>query len=256
MRFRGIGVTTVVLGLVGACSPDYSAVRDWSAQARDSMLPITVDRMPAGSSVLPVPPAPVTADGRLGAVLALQEGAAAWLGLLSYIADDGWPRQRTNPLTDLVAKVQPFDPEGAAALANLGETMAFAARRNWRAPYLAYAVDRGDPFFQDVIASLRRQTEALAADARPGPEVAAPALPRNATELQRAALAELDAQRRAEQTRRDTAQSARRAAVERVAEGHALMKQRIDTLAQSETARLLRAQEIELRRLMLLSAAG
>jgi hypothetical protein len=221
-----------VLALLAACSPDYSAVRDWSAQARDAVLPLDVERVRPGSTMLPVPPLPVAAEGRQGAVLALREGAAAWLSFLAYMADDGLARERTNPLAGLVAKVEPFDPQGAAALTNLGETMAFAARRNWRAPELAYVVDRGDPFFQDVIAALRRQADALVAES-----------PAADSDLAVAA-------------RQKVAQDARRAVLDRLAEGHALLMSRTGHLAHSETARQLRAQEAELRRLVLLGATG
>jgi len=143
--------------LLPACSPDYSAVRDWSFQARDTLQPPTVSRLSAAPAIALVPPAPVTEGGREGAVLALQEGAIAWLAMLAYIADDGLPRQRENPLAELVPKVRPYDAEGALALDALGEVMGRAARRNWRAPYLSQAVDEGDPPFQGVLDALKRQ---------------------------------------------------------------------------------------------------
>jgi hypothetical protein len=50
--------------------------------------------------------------------------------------------------------------------------------------------------------------------------------------------------------------AARLAILDQIAAGFAMMKQRSSILAQSETARMLRAQESELRRLILLAAAG
>lgn len=241
--------------MLGGCSPDYSAVRDWSSQAREAVLPLDVSRVGAELGALPPPPAPVAAEGRAGAVLALQEGIAAWLGLLAYLADDGWPRQRENPLTELVAKVQPFDPEGAAALTSLGEIMAYTARRNTRAPYLRTAIGLGDPHLQAAVVALRRQGDALLAEA-PQATVEEPTLPRNATPEQRAAVQELVAARRAELARPHPAQEARRAALDRVAAGHAWMAAHASVISQSEAARLLRAQESELRRLTLLGVAG
>jgi hypothetical protein len=132
------------LGLLGACAPDYSAVRDWSVQARESLLPPASSRPAIGLAVAPPPPAEVTAEGREGAVRALQEAAAAWLGVLAYMADDGLPRGRTNLYGPLAALVTPFDAEGAAAVDALGETLAYGVRRNWRAPQLRIAVERGD----------------------------------------------------------------------------------------------------------------
>jgi hypothetical protein len=242
----------LLLAPLAACAPDYTAVRDWAAQARDALLPIEATRAPR-PPVAPVPAAPVTQDGRAGAVLALQEGAAAWLAMLAFLADDGWPRQRDNPLTDLVAKVQPYDPEGAAALKDLGELMAYAARRDTRAPWLSTAVERSDPSFQKVIAALQRQSAALAAASRSSPQAGPP---RNLPPVQRALAEEVAATRQAEANRQRIAQDARVAALAGVAEGHAFLLAHKDALSKSDTARLLRVQEMELRRLVLLGVAG
>lgn len=237
---------------LAACAPDYTAVRDWAAQARDAILPIEVARV-SQPPVAPVPAAPVTQDGRAGAVLALQEGAAAWLGMLAFLADDGWPRQRDNPLTGLVEKVQPYDSEGAAALHDLGELMGYAARRDTRAPWLSTAMERSNPSFQKVIAALQRQSAALAAAVPP----TAPAPPpRNLPPAQRALAEEVAAARQADANRQRIAQDARAAALARVADGHAFLTTQKDALGNSDTARLLRVQEMELRRLVLLGVAG
>jgi hypothetical protein len=202
----------VAILLLAACSPDYSGVRDWAFQARDALLPPTVTRVSTDTVTALRPPSPVTEEGRLGAALALREGAGAWLAMLAYIAEDGLPRQRENPLSDLVPKVRPFDAEGAEALDALGEKMGRAARRNWRAPYLSQAVEEGDPPFQGVLAALRRQLDAL---------------PDSATQ---------------------------EAAVDRIAEGHAMLVARSGRLSRAETAALLQAQQEELRRLMRVQA--
>jgi hypothetical protein len=214
-RLRVLGAS-LGLSLLAACAPDYAAVRDWSVQARETLLPPASLRPAIGLAVAPPPPAELTAEGREGAVRALQEAAAAWLGALAYIADDGLPRGRTNAFGPLAARVMPFDAEGAAAVDALGETLADGVRRNWRAPQLRVAVERGDAPFQGVIAALRRQTEALEGEA--------------AQDQGRPA--------------------ARRAALALVAEGHALLETRRGRLSDGETARLLRLQESELRRLM------
>lgn len=215
-------VACLGLGLLAACAPDYSAVRDWSVQARETLLPPASLRPATGVAVAPPPPAEVTEEGREGAVRALQEAAAAWLGVLAYIADDGLPRGRTNPFGQLAARVMPFDAEGAAAVDALGETLAYGVRRNWRAPQLRVAVERGDAPFQGVIAALRRQTEALDGEAAG----------RGAT------------------AQDDNGPAARRAALVLVGEGHALLEARRGRLSDGETARMLRLQESELRRLV------
>jgi hypothetical protein len=223
MRALTAAAGLVGIGLLAGCAPDYSAVRDWSVQARETLLPPASVRPASGLAIAPAPPAEVTAEGRLGAVRALQEAAAAWLAVLAYMGDDGLPRGRTNQFGALAARVQPFDAEGAAAVDALGETLATGVRRNWRAPALREAVDRGNAPFQGVIAALARQTAALEREARAG-----------------------DAQ----------AVEARRAALALIAEGHALLQERHARLAGGETARLLRLQESELRRLMALGGGG
>ena len=220
-RLRVLGAS-LGLWLLAACAPDYAAVRDWSMQARETLLPPASLRPAIGLAIAPPPPAEVTAEGREGAVRALQEAAAAWLGALAYIADDGLPRGRTNAFGPLAARVMPFDAEGAAAVDALGETLAYGVRRNWRAPQLRVAVERGDAPFQGVIAALRRQTEALESEAA-GRGVAA---------------------------QDENGPAARRAALALVGEGHALLEVRRGRLPDGETARLLRLQESELRRLM------
>jgi hypothetical protein len=246
------GFSILVFASLAACAPDYKAVRDWAWQARDTMLPIEATRAPS-PLVAPVPAAPVTQGGRAGAVLALQEGAAAWLGMLAFLADDGWPLQRENPLTDLVAKVQEYDPEGAAALKDLGELMAYAARRDTRAPWLSTAVERSNPSFQKVVSALQRQSAAMAAAAPPSPRAAPPG---NLPSAQRALADEVAATREAEANRQRIAHDARVAALARVAEGHAFLAAHKDALSKADTARLLRMQEQELRRLVLLGVAG
>jgi hypothetical protein len=238
----------VALALSAGCSPDYTAVRDWAARSRELVLP------PA------VADAPTTPPGaRQDAAAALREAAGAWLGTLAYLAEDGQPAERENQLAPLAARVQPFDAEGAAAVIAIGDAIAYAARRNWRAPELAYAVDRADPAFQALLAALGRQSDALAAE-QPDERAAVSAryavlLGGRPTPANRAALEELRALREAEAARRDRADEARRAAIARIAAGHALLNERKRNLSQAETARLVRAQESELRRLALVAEA-
>jgi hypothetical protein len=203
---RGI-LAAALLGLLlpAACAPDYSAVRDWSATGREAVLP-PVPARPLATPAAGAPrPAPITATGRQGAIQAAREAAAAWLGLLAWVADDGLPPSRVNLLEPHAAALRPFDAEGAEAVLQLGEAMAFGARRNWRAPQLRVAVARGDAPFRGVLAVLGRL------------------LPQDAPE---------------------------QATLTHLAEGHTLLLERAARLAAPETARLLRLQESELRRLM------
>jgi hypothetical protein len=204
-RCRSLAVALLCL-LPAACAPDYGAVRDWSATAREAVLPPAGPRPPTAPAIGAPRPGPIDATGQEGAVLAAQDTAAAWLGLLAWVAEDGWPPSRDNLLGPHAAALRPFDAEGAEAVQQLGEVMAFGARRNWRAPQLRIAVARGDAPFRAVLAALGR--------------LLPPDSPAQAT-------------------------------LTHIAEGHALLLEREARLAAPETARLLRLQESELRRLML-----
>lgn len=205
LRRGAMAAALLGLMLTSACAPDYGAVRDWSTTGREAVLPPVTAR-PLGASATGAPrPAPVTVAGREGAVQAAREAAAAWLGLLAWVADDGLPPSRDNLLVPHAEALRPFDAEGAEAVLQLGEAMAFGARRNWRAPQLRIAVARGDAPFRAVLAALGRL------------------LPQDAPE---------------------------QATLAHIAEGHALLLEREARLAAPETARLLRLQESELRRLM------
>jgi hypothetical protein len=244
---------------LAACTPDYSAVRDWSLEARGTLLPSPLARVPSAPAA-PAPTVTVEESGRAGAVRALQEAAAAWLAALGYLADDGRLSERENPLTALPPRIAPFDAEGAAAATRIGDALAYLARRSWRAPQLAYAVLEGAPAFEGVMAALARQSDLLAQEApdarreldeRMAGLIAAARQP----DVQ-AALRELQAARQAELDRRAEAAAARGAAIARVNEGHRLLVERAKILSQSETARLLRVQQDELRRLAVIILAG
>ena len=89
----------------------------------------------------------------------------------------------------------------------------------------------------------------------------APASPRseppgNVPPAQRTLAQQVAAMRQADADRQRVARDARVAALARVAEGHAFLLEHKDELSKSDTARLLRVQEMELRRLVLLGVAG
>jgi hypothetical protein len=211
----------VAWALVG-CAPDYAAVRDWSTQARDIVLPLDMPRVPAGPPVLLAPPPPVTLEGRAGAAQALREGISTWFAYLALLADDIRPPTEGAAVEALAPAVEPFDPVGAAALRGIGRLMDHGVGQGWRAATLPNAVEHGDAYVQTAIAALRRQLDLLAAEQ------------------------DADPRRHA----------ARLAILDQVGAGHALLKRRSAILAQAETARLLRAQESELRRLILLAVTG
>jgi hypothetical protein len=238
----------LALGILSACSPDYGAVRDWAIRAEDVVRPA------AATTATDATTAP--AEPRAG-VEAMRQAAAAWLAALALLAEDGLLRDRDNPLMPLVALIRPLDEAGAVAAENLGDTMAYMARRNWRAPQLGYAVERGNPAFQALMAALGREAERLAL-ATPDPREGiatryAAMLAARPTPATRVALEDVRALREEAAARDVRAREARQAAITRVAEGHALLNQRNSRLSQAETARLLRAQDTELRRLATLA---
>jgi len=213
----------LLAALMGGCSSDYAALRDWSQQAREAVLPGDV---PRGVQVVPPDAARRQPGSRDDAVLVLQKAASGWLAVLVALADDATPQPDGGVLRGQAERVAAFDTAGAAAVAGIGDAIDYVAAQGWSAGQLAYAVDFADPHFQAVMAALMRQTRALAvAEAAPQGDPAIGRMP------------------------------ARLAILMRVAEGHALLKQRERLLAQGDTSRTLRAEASELRRLMILAAA-
>jgi hypothetical protein len=213
-------VLLLLLALAACGGSDHAGLRDWSMQARETVLPL---QAPRGDTL---PPDTAPRAGRAEAVLALQDGAAAWLATLAALADDAPAQPVGAGIVARAARVAPFDAEGAAALAQLGQTIDYVAGRRWGAAQLAYAIDVGDPPFQASMAALGRQAAALSAET--------PALSPQARAVREARLA----------------------AIARIAAGHALVESRKRILAQAETSRLMRAEAAELRRLTLVPPPG
>jgi hypothetical protein len=196
------------LVVLSACTADQSGLRDWSIQAREAVLPLTVTRVGPPSEATP---------GQVGsdveANLLLREAAASWLAVLAALADDATLPDAGTALEARALRLQPADPEAAAAAINLARAAGHVARLNWGEAHLAYAIQYGDPFFQPVLAILGRRSEALPSEAA-------------------------------------SARAAQQGAMARIAEGHALLVQRKFVLGQSDTGRMMRAEASELRRLM------
>jgi hypothetical protein len=208
---RAVAALVLVAALPG-CAGDQSGLRDWSIQARESVLP------PASIRSLALPPEGRAAlrGSRADAVQALQEAAGAWLALLAAIADDATPPDDSAALTARAARIAPFDAAGAAAVGALAQGIAWVAGRGWSSASMAYVLRDGDPLFQPVMAALARQEAALAAEA---PDAA---------------------------TRANTA---RREAATRIAAMHADLTARGQRVQHGDTGRELRLEASELRRL-------
>jgi hypothetical protein len=225
VRTRIRAASLLVAVLSAACSSDYTALRDWSQQAREAVLPTDV---PRAAQVPMQTEARRPVGSRQDAVLVLQEAAAGWLAALASMADDAPPPSDGSMLRERAARVAAFDPQGAAAVVSIGDAIDYVAARRWGADELPYAVDFADVSFQAVMAALARQMDAIAA----------------AQDVQE------------EQSGGGSRSVPARALVTRIAEGHALLKQRDRILAQSDTSRMLRAEASELRRLMAVATAG
>lgn len=212
MRIGRALAALVLIAALAGCAGDQSGLRDWSIQARESLLAPTTIRS------LPLPPeGTVAARGsRAEAVQVLQEAAAVWLAVLAAIADDATPPDDSAALAARAARVEPFDAAGAAAVGALARGIAYLAGRGWSSASMAYALRDGDPLFQPVMAALARQEAALAAEV---PDATTPA------------------------------RAARREAAARIAATHAELTARGQRVQHSDTGRELRLEASELRRL-------
>lgn len=202
----------MLLAALPGCAGDQSGLREWSIQARESVLPPTTIR----SLALPPEGAAAASGSRADAVQALQEAAGAWLAVLAAVADDAAPPDDSEALAARAARIAPFDPAGAAAVASLAQGVAWIAGRGWSSASMAYVLRDGDPLFQPVMAALARQEAALAAEAP-------------------------DAATRARAVRRDAAT--------RIAATHADLTARGQRVQHGDTGREMRLEASELRRL-------
>lgn len=202
----------VLLAALPGCAGDQAGLRDWSIQARESVLPPATIR----SLALPPEGAAAPRGSRADAVQALQEAAAAWLAVLAAVADDAAPPDDSEALAARAARIAPFDAAGAAAVTALSQGIAWVAGRGWSSASMAYVLRDGDPLFQPVMAALARQEAALAAET---PDAA---------------------------TR---ASAARREAATRIAATHADLTARGRRVQHGDAGRELRLEASELRRL-------
>ena len=215
--FRAMRIGSALAGLMllaalPGCAGDQSGLRDWSIQARESVLPSVSIR----SLALPPEGSAALRGSRADAVQALQEAAGAWLALLAAVADDATPPDDSAALAARTTRIAPFDPAGAAAVASLAQGIAWVAGRGWSSASMAYVLRDGDPLFQPVMAALARQEAALAAEA---PDAAI------------------------------RANAARREAATRIAAMHADLTARGRRVQHGDTGRELRVEASELRRL-------
>lgn len=226
----------VALALLAACSPDYTGVRDWAFTA---------------SGVVEAGARATEADA---AASAFRQTTVTYLGALSTLSMDGLLEHETDPLAAAATAVGPSDPEGAAAVAELGELLLRAARQLARAPQLRETIAEADPPFQAMVAAFGRALArldqadaALLASLRATHRIERQRIRDVAT---RAAMADLLSTREAEVQHRLARQGAEHAALARIAETHAAMAEQTSVLAQSDMRRRLHAADVALRRYM------
>lgn len=154
---RLLGACLPLAGLLAlpACTADQSGIRDWSIQARGTLM------QPPG-----MPPGAPDGDG----ASVLREAAGAWLAVLAALAVDMTPPDDSAAIERRARALS--DPVASAAAVNLARVTGFVAQRNWGAAHLAHAVDQGDPFFQAVLAAIARHDAALPPAPDPGSRLA------------------------------------------------------------------------------------
>jgi hypothetical protein len=262
MPRRRSAILCMLALLGGACSaPDYSAVRDWARTAS-----LVADYPVVAAAALPVAPASPTDETGPAAVaaadgiVAMQQALAVYLAALGTLAADGVLPFREDPFAALARRVTTTSATGATAVATLGVFLRRATLANMQAPEMRAAVVEADPAVQALVAALSeavatygaREAEERAAVAAFYAQLDAEAADRTGRQAARdvAALRDRDFALRA------LARSRYAAVLARVAEGHALLKERSRHMSQQETVRQVHAAEDRLRRAAALLPQG
>ncbi|WP_424812026.1 hypothetical protein [Roseococcus sp. YIM B11640] len=232
----------LLASLVACGAPDYSPVREWAVAAS-----LGTDYRPATVGT-EAPP-----SERADAMLAIQEVLVTYFAALAKLADDGVLPFMENPFEAQTERAGRISPESAQAIRDLGARMRHATRTNYQAPQLRDAITESDPYIQSLIGHLALLVTEPPA---PPPAVAPASPPPRATRRRdaprdaelRQALADVTALRERDAAVQADARRNYAALLSQVAEGHALLKDRTRHLSQLETARLIRASEMRLRR--------
>lgn len=252
-----------VLLVTGCSAPDYTPVREWAATAS---LVADYPAIAVGGVAEPVrvvPPSPsfvpmgsdqnVTSAARAAdGILAMQEALVTYLAALATLASDGVLPYRDDPFVQLAVRAAQTGETGCTTVTALGSLLRRSSISNARAPATRDTIVAADGFVQTLITAI---SDAIAAtmpmEARARMDVAG-------------YYSRVESQARepaARQAVRDSAvlydrEFAARAAARiqygfvltRIAEGHALLKARVRTMTQEDTARLIRGQVDRLQR--------
>lgn len=249
--------------LVAACAADYTPVREWAGVAsRAADYPgVALGRLaepdriaPPAQAAVTTNPDPNAADEALNAsaIGAMQEALTTYLAALSTLAADGVLPYPEDPFVELATRVRQVSVPGGTAVAELGALLSRLTRGNARAAQMNATIAEADGMVQSLVTALssaigspepsqtRARSDLAAYYAQLGRDARDPVARRSARDW--AALYE----------REFVANAAMRAqyvlVLTRIAEGHAVLKQRSRHMTQEETARLIREQADRLLR--------
>jgi len=238
------GVLALPLAALISCGPpDYTPVRDWANVAGNAAIyPELVTRAGVAPAVSPA------AD----AINAMQQALAAYLQALDTLAADGLLMIREDSLAAYAPRVAPSNPKGAEAIQALGALLRDRGRSLARAPQLRATIREADAPLQALIAAMQEAIAALAPNEAAAADQARARYQRLLREARdepsRQILRDLSALHEAAAANRAAAIRNYQTVLADIARGHALLKERVSHLTQEETARQIRAAEVELRR--------
>lgn len=242
-------LSVVIVTLVSACSaPDYSAVREWAGTASFAAdYPPVANDTPLGE-VRQAAESTALSDS----ILAMQQALSVYLSALGTIAADGVLPYREDPLVELAQRAAAANEAGSRAIGTLGGLLRRATIRNSRAPQLRDTIAETDEALQALVAALTSSVaglEAMEAEERRAVAADYERLQREArgASAQRA-IRDLAGLRDRELAIRAAARVNYRLVLNRIAEGHALLKARARHITQEESIRQIRAAEDQLRR--------
>ena len=147
-------------------------------------------------------------------IQAMQDAVSLHLSMLSLIASDGVIPYRQQPFKDQLARLAPEDEAARAPMTKLGEQLAHSSRVMDLAPQMRDMIVATDPNFQALIEALYAAVGRQRAGASP---------------QQAAAIAQY------------------RAVLARIAEGHAMLKERAPKIDTAEAAYYIRYADRQLR---------
>ena len=249
--------------LLAACSaPDYSAIRDWGRTASlattywPAAEPIGTPAAEAGDDTA----AALTGASSIGVqpdlsiredILLMQQVLSVYLAALATVASDGVLPYREDPFALISAQLATTNRTAGQAAAAIGSLLRRASRTNMQAPATGSFIIEADPAVQFLIAELATTVASLSkAEAGQRDRITASYAQLEGeapSAFRRQALRDLAAIRIQHYSTRADARANYLVLLERLSEGHALLRIRSSHLSQEEVRRQVRAAEDQLR---------